>query len=162
MAVVVGPHSDDFGKEVAGSVNMALPPRKNYAAVAPRREGQLNMHSPALRVERADRWHQRLLGLMFRRALAPGLALLLSPCNSVHTAFMRFAIDLVYLDAQGRVLATRTSVRPWRMSWGLRGTRHTLALVSGVASALGWPAGDELADTLRPIKGRRWFFHEFS
>lgn len=101
-------------------------------------------HSPqaSLHVTQAQRWHERLLGLMFRASLAPDHALLLSPCASVHTAFMRFAIDLVYLDAQGRVLATRTSVRPWRMSWGPRGTRHTLELPAGSVDRYGWQAGE--------------------
>jgi len=89
---------------------------------------------------------------MFRQALDHGLALLLSPCNSVHTAFMRFAIDVVYLDSQWRVLAVRSGLKPWRMSWGPRGTRHTLELAAGVANTLGWRAGDELANALRPIK----------
>lgn len=103
---------------------------------------------PCLQIEKARRWHQRLLGLKFRRALDPGLALLLSPCNSVHTAFIRFAIDVVYLPSQWRVLAVRSGLRPWHMScWA-----------SGGASAMGWQPGDELADALRPIKAGRWVF----
>jgi uncharacterized membrane protein (UPF0127 family) len=78
-----------------------------------------------LLIEHAQRWHQRMLGLMFRPTLAAGHALLLTPCPSVHTAFMRFAIDVVYLDDTYMVLAMHLQLRPWRMSFGPRGTRHT-------------------------------------
>lgn len=96
----------------------------------------------AIHVMRASRWHERLLGLMFRANLAPDHALLLSPCASVHTAFMRFAIDVVYLDGDWRVLTVHASMAPWRTSWGPRGTRHTLELTAGSASKYGWQAGE--------------------
>jgi len=99
-----------------------------------------------LHIERAHHWLQRLLGLMFRRQLLPGHALLLSPCGSVHTAFMRFAIDVVYLDAEFRVLAMRAHMQPWRMSWGPRGARHVLELAAGGAAGLGWTRGAQLGE----------------
>ena len=54
---------------------------------------------------------QRLLGLMGLRAMPPGSALLFPDCGSVHTAWMRMAIDVVFLDADGRVLAVRRGLR---------------------------------------------------
>lgn len=83
--------------------------------------GTLQIHAPTaqgkhLRISFASRWHQRLLGLMFRASLSPGEGLLLSPCASVHTAFMPFPIDLVYLDSEWRVLVVREALAPWRMS----------------------------------------------
>ncbi len=100
--------------------------------------------SDLLHIEHAYRWHQRFVGLMFRRSMPPGHALLLSPCGSVHTAFMRFTIDVVYLDAQWHVLAVRAQMPPWRMSWGPRGTRHTLELAGGTVAQLGWQFNDEM------------------
>ncbi|HLO94144.1 MAG TPA: DUF192 domain-containing protein, partial [Burkholderiaceae bacterium] len=47
---------------------------------------------------------QRLGGLLVRPRLGAGEGLLLKPCNSVHTCFMRYAIDVIYLDREGRVL----------------------------------------------------------
>jgi uncharacterized membrane protein (UPF0127 family) len=61
----------------------------------------------------------RRQGLLGRGALGPGEALILAPCSTIHTAFMRFPLDLVFLDRTGRVLKTSSGVRPWRarMSW---------------------------------------------
>lgn len=101
-----------------------------------------------LHVSFARRWHQRLLGLMFRSSLPLGEGLMLSPCVSVHTAFMRFPIDVVYLDAEWRLLTVREALAPWRMSWGPRGTCHTLELPAGGAALLGCQVGDGLKDLL--------------
>ncbi len=57
----------------------------------------------------------RRQGLLGRGGLPPGDALILAPCSSVHTAFMRFPLDLVFLDRAGRVLKTSSGVRPWRI-----------------------------------------------
>ena len=57
----------------------------------------------------------RRQGLLGRRDLAAGEGLVLAPCSSVHTAFMRFPIDLVFVARDGRVLKTAAAVRPWRI-----------------------------------------------
>jgi uncharacterized membrane protein (UPF0127 family) len=57
----------------------------------------------------------RLLGLAGLRALAPRVALLLPRCRSVHTFGMRFALDLVWLDATGRVVRVDRGVPPRRV-----------------------------------------------
>jgi uncharacterized protein len=57
----------------------------------------------------------RRQGLLGRGGLPPGHALILAPCSSVHTAFMRFPLDLIFLDRAGRVLKTSSGVRPWRI-----------------------------------------------
>lgn len=60
-------------------------------------------------------------GLLGRDALVPGAALILAPCSSVHTWFMRFAIDLLFVSRDGTVKKVRTAVPPWRIafSWGV-------------------------------------------
>ena len=67
-------------------------------------------------VEVADTFFTRLKGLMFRRGLAEGKALLLDPCPQIHTCFMRFNIDVVFLDSAGLTVAVLEQVKPWRMS----------------------------------------------
>jgi uncharacterized membrane protein (UPF0127 family) len=57
----------------------------------------------------------RLLGLALLARAPPGSALLLPRCRSVHTVGMRFPLDLVFLDAAGRVLRTEAAVPPWRV-----------------------------------------------
>lgn len=99
------------------------------------------------RVWRADRWGTRLRGLLGRPALAPAAAegLLLSPCASVHTLGMGYALDIVFLAADGTVLSWRHDVEPWR-GCGQAGARETLELHGGSL------------DTLRPRRGEvlRW------
>ena len=56
----------------------------------------------------------RRKGLLGRTALAPFSALVLAPCTAVHTMFMRFAIDLVFVDADGRALRVVRNLAPWR------------------------------------------------
>ena len=73
----------------------------------------------------------RRQGLLGRGGLAPGDALILAPCSSVHTAFMRFPLDLVFLDRAGRVL--KTSLR----GPALADPRGMARLRRGRASA-GW------------------------
>lgn len=58
---------------------------------------------------------ERAKGLIGRRALAPGEGLLILRCNAIHTCFMRFAIDAVFLDREDRVVRVVRNVRPWRL-----------------------------------------------
>jgi uncharacterized protein len=91
----------------------------------------------------ADTVWTRLRGLMGRE-LEPGEGLLLRPSGSVHTCFMRFAIDVVFLDSELRVLAVSPAVRPWRLRLQ-RGARAVLELPAGQADRVGISAGDHLA-----------------
>ena len=70
----------------------------------------------ATRLDLAGTGASRRKGLLGRESLLPGEGLWIKPCESVHTFFMRFAIDLVYLDRNLRVKKVRNSVRPWRVS----------------------------------------------
>lgn len=63
----------------------------------------------------ADRFWSRFKGLQWRRRLPDAEGLLLVPCRSVHTFWMRFSIDILFLDETGRVLEIRRRVPPWRM-----------------------------------------------
>ncbi len=67
-------------------------------------------------VEVADRGSTRRKGLLGRDNLPAGEGLWIVPCESVHTFFMRFSIDLVYVDRTLKVRKVRSSVPPWRLS----------------------------------------------
>jgi len=97
-----------------------------------------------LEIALADGFWSRLRGLMLAPPLAPSAGLLLTRCASVHCAFMRQAIDVVYLDTDGVVLACVPRLRPWRAS-AHRGARHTLELAAGAIDRLGIRPGDRLA-----------------
>ncbi|MGA2259580.1 MAG: DUF192 domain-containing protein [Thermoguttaceae bacterium] len=97
----------------------------------------------------ADGFWSRLCGLQFRRLLPPGDGLLLVPCASIHTLWMRFAIDVAMLDRTGGVVAVRQAVRPWRLVFAPRGTH---AVLEASAGTLCLSVGDTLA--LRSHSGR--------
>ena len=63
-------------------------------------------------VSRVDRRR----GLLWRDGLDASAALMLAPCAAVHTAFMRFALDVVFVDRSGRVRKIVQGLEPWRMS----------------------------------------------
>jgi uncharacterized membrane protein (UPF0127 family) len=73
------------------------------------------MSRGGLEIEVARSFRRRLLGLALRRRPPPGRALLIPRCRSVHTFGMRFAIDVAFLDGEGRVLRAVPAVPPWRV-----------------------------------------------
>ncbi len=80
-----------------------------------------------------------------------GGGLWIVPCESVHTFFMRFAIDLVYLDRKNKVKKVRSAVGPWRVSACL--TAHSvLELPAGTIRDTLTKAGDTLEFTPIPIE----------
>lgn len=68
------------------------------------------------RVRIAEDYKSRSVGLLSRRNFEKGEGLLIRPCNSIHTFFMRFPIDVVFLDKNGVVLKIKHSLQPWRFS----------------------------------------------
>jgi len=92
----------------------------------------------------ADRPRTRMRGLLGRDSLNEGEGMLLRPAGSVHTAFMRFEIDVVYLDRRHRVIGVVHELRPWRMS-GRRGARAVVELPAGEARRRRIEAGATLA-----------------
>jgi uncharacterized membrane protein (UPF0127 family) len=70
----------------------------------------------ATRLELAGTGPSRKKGLLGREGLLPGEGLWIVPCEAVHTFFMRFPIDLVYLDRKKRIKKLRSNVGAWRMS----------------------------------------------
>jgi uncharacterized membrane protein (UPF0127 family) len=93
--------------------------------------------------EVADRALPRMRGLIGRRGLPAGEGLLLRPAPSIHTAFMRFPIDAVFLDRELHVLEVVERLRPWRMA-SKRGARAVLELPAGESARRGVRAGDRL------------------
>lgn len=100
--------------------------------------------NPPLQIEVADSFFARLRGLMGRRSLAPADGLLLVPCSSVHMCFMRFAIDVVYLDKDYHIRKIVPGLRPWiGVSW-CSGAGSALELEAGRAAAEGIRVGQKL------------------
>ena len=92
----------------------------------------------------ADSGAKRRTGLLKHERLAPGEGLWIVPCEAVHTFFMKFPIDLVYLDKQRRVRKVRHAVPAWRMS-GCLAAHSVLELPAGTVAESGTAVGDILA-----------------
>lgn len=86
-------------------------------------------------IEVADDFWQRFCGLMGRKQLEDGEGLLLRHCSSIHTCFMKFSIDVVYLDRNFKVLDYET-VRPWKIGSLIKGAHHVLELPAGAGTQL--------------------------
>jgi uncharacterized membrane protein (UPF0127 family) len=92
----------------------------------------------------ADTSATRNVGLLHHQSLPPGEGLWIVPCLSVHTFFMKFAIDLVYLDKRLRVRKVRYAVPAWRVSACLR-AHSVLELPANSVAPTGTQPGDQLS-----------------
>lgn len=95
----------------------------------------------------ADSALRRMRGLLGRKTLDSGHGILIRPAPAIHTWFMRFAIDAVFLDRDLSVLSIRRELRPWRMA-RQRGARAVLELPAGEAERRGIKPGDRLEVTV--------------
>ena len=91
----------------------------------------------------ANKMLPRMRGLLGRRSLPAGEGLLIRPAPSVHTFFMRFPIDVVFLSRAGEVLKVSADVGPWRAR-SCRGAYAVLELAAGEAERRGVAVGDHI------------------
>jgi uncharacterized membrane protein (UPF0127 family) len=94
--------------------------------------------------EMADGPATRMVGLLGRDSLDRGAGLILDPCRLIHTAFMRFAIDAVFIDRQLRVTRVARHVRPFRLAWGGWAAHYTLELAAGALDDVAIASGMQL------------------
>ncbi len=94
-------------------------------------------------MEVADTAARRNKGLLGRERLLPGEGLWIVPCESVHTFWMQFSIDLVYLDSKKAIRKLVSEVRPWRLS-GCLWAHSVLELPSGTIRETRTQMGDTL------------------
>jgi hypothetical protein len=83
-------------------------------------------------------------GLLGRRSLDSDQGILLRPAGSVHTFFMRFAIDVLFLDRELVVVGIEPELRPWRTA-ARRGAKSVVELAAGECARRGVVVGDRLA-----------------
>ena len=91
----------------------------------------------------ADNALTRMRGLLGRRGLESGEGLLIRPAGSIHTFFMRFPIDVVFVSRAGEVLKVARNVRPWRTA-AARGAKVVIELGAGEAERRGISVGTRL------------------
>jgi hypothetical protein len=102
--------------------------------------------APFLEIIIADSFLMRFAGLMFRKKLPAATGLLLAPCNSVHMCFMRFSIDVVYLDKEYNIIQVVKNLKPWvglsmcAKAWAV------LEMTAGEAERCGFETGKRLVE----------------
>lgn len=99
------------------------------------------------RVARAHTFLGRLRGWMLRPPPGPGEAIHIAPCNAIHTCFMRFAIDILFLDPEGRVIRRYDGVAPWKYVPPVAGAVSVLEFPAGALAPP--PAGPAAGDAVR-------------
>lgn len=99
----------------------------------------------ATAAEQATTFWQRGRGLLGRKELPAGSGLVIAPCSNIHMFWMQFALDVVFLDREGRVLKLYPALQPWRPYAGARGARTTLELPVGAIAASNTTVGDLVA-----------------
>lgn len=88
------------------------------------------------RVADASSIVSRMKGLLGKSSLGRGEGLLLSPCNSVHTWFMRFPIDVIYLSSDSQIVRIHRDMHPWKLDLPVLRAKKVLELASGAADSL--------------------------
>ena len=91
----------------------------------------------------ADTFLTRFAGLMFRQKLPAATGLFLAPCNSVHMCFMRFAIDVIFLDKEGKVVHIEEAMTPRSVSGNVREACDVVELNAFRARELGITCGKQ-------------------
>ena len=95
------------------------------------------------KVRAASSFVDRAIGLLATPSLGTGEGLWLKPCRSIHTLFMRYPIDALFLDAEDRVVGRQT-LSPWRFSKWFRKTRSVVELAAGALDPSGTTTGDRI------------------
>lgn len=122
------PLNDD---SLRAAVAAALQSRRTNSAAAWRLVDRNSGKELVPSIEIAAHFWPRFCGWMLRRPAPPTTALLLTPCRSIHTLWMRFAIDAVFVDADGEVLDIAHRLSPWR---SYRGPANAYAVIEAVAA----------------------------
>jgi uncharacterized membrane protein (UPF0127 family) len=84
-----------------------------------------------IEVQIADTFFTRFFGLIGRKAPPAGCGLLITKCNSIHTFFMSYPIDAIFLDANDKIVKEVKNIRPWRIFvWGGLNAKKVIEVAS--------------------------------
>ncbi len=95
------------------------------------------IHAPtkkeiAAQVKVVNGFFDRLVGLMFKKDMRGFDGLLIDPCNSIHTCFMRYSLDIIFLNDHNEIIKIVRNIKPWRMTRIYFNATKVLELKSGV------------------------------
>lgn len=97
------------------------------------------------RIKIAETSLSRIVGLLGQRSLEPGSGLIIFPSQAIHTVAMRFAIDVIFLDRNWRVVRLRSAMVPYRLTGICWKARCVLELPVGVIATTSTSVGDQLS-----------------
>lgn len=92
----------------------------------------------------ADSFWGRLRGLLGKKKLDCGEGMLLKPCRQIHTWFMSFPIDVLFLDEKGRIVDLLPTLAPWRISPFVKGCHQVLELPAGTIEKFSLKKGERV------------------
>lgn len=92
----------------------------------------------------ADNFIERSQGLLFTSELSINAGLLITHCNSIHMFFMRYAIDVIYLNKQACIVKVIENLKPWRMSFAPKADT-VVELSQGALCQMDYKMGDTLS-----------------
>lgn len=92
----------------------------------------------------ADTFSKRTLGLIPRKTLSEGQGLIIDPCNSIHMFFMRFPIDVLFVDQNNTVIYIIKNIKPWRVSKVVWNAKYVIELPVGTIEKTRTKVGDEI------------------
>ncbi len=95
----------------------------------------------------ADTPLKRIKGLLGRKEFKKGQAIILRPCNSIHTFFMRFPIDVLFVNREFKVIGLKSCVKPWRISPIYWRAKFAVELPCGVILEFRTSLDDEISLT---------------
>ena len=85
----------------------------------------------AVKVDVAKDIFSRMIGLMFKNSLGESDGLLIAPCNSIHTFFMKFNLDIIFMNSESQVVKVIEDIPPWRITRMYWSARKVLELKGG-------------------------------
>ncbi|HEX4140859.1 MAG TPA: DUF192 domain-containing protein [Candidatus Methylacidiphilales bacterium] len=91
----------------------------------------------------ADTASARMIGLLHDTMLAEGDGLWIVPCNSIHSFWMKFVFDAVFLDKKLRVVHLVREMKPWRISKIVLRAHSVLELPAGLITRTQTEIGDQ-------------------
>jgi len=106
-----------------------------------------NLNSGAIiadKAKKADTFFKRLKGLMFRKGLEKGEALIIEPCKSIHMFFMYFPVDAIFLDENNRVVKVYENLRPPSITGIIKNASRVVEVAEGVVKNTNTRFGDLL------------------
>lgn len=95
-------------------------------------------------VIQAQSFLDKLFGLTIRRKLSKKKGFLLYNCNSIHTLWMRYSIDVIFIDINGEVLAVFNNLKPFRITPFIKNASYALEMISGTVEKNSLKAGDNI------------------